>query len=422
MVSGGERRGRHPGVGVRSVEEHLQLLLGGVSPLSPFDVPLLDARGCVLAESVDAPWPLPPFDNSAMDGYAVRSLDVAGASPTAPIELRVVDDVPAGHRATAPVTPGTAVRIMTGAPMPLGADAVVPVEQTDAGTSVVRIAAGAVAGQFVRVAGGDVDAGARVLDPGLTLTPRQLALLAAVGRGRVVVHPRPRVVVISTGSELVEPGGPLEPGLIPDSNSATIASAAQEAGAIVYRVGPVTDDASTLLAALEDQLVRADLVVTTGGVSAGAYDTVKEVLSALGTVEFAKVAMQPGMPQGHGVLGPESTPIVTLPGNPVSAYVSFEVFVRPMIRRMAGHTQLFRPTVTAAVSRGFASPAGKMQFARGVLSVQEGRYVVDPVDGQGSHMLGGLAAANALVVVPPHVAAVQPGDRLVVLDLSRDPA
>ena len=191
------------------------------------------------------------------------------------------------------------------------------------------------------------------------LGPRDIALLAAVGRGRVSVHPQPRVVIISTGSELVEPGMPLTPGLVADSNGVTIAAAVQEAGAIAYRVGPLPDDAAALLATLEDQLVRADLVVTTGGVSAGAYDTVKAVLSRLGTVEFTTVAMQPGMPQGHGVMGPEETPIFTLPGNPVSAYVSFEVFVRPVIRRMLGHERIYRPVVRAVLAEPLVSPRGQ---------------------------------------------------------------
>ena len=256
-----------------------------------------------------------------------------------------------------------------------------------------------------------------VATSGTVLGPREIALLAAVGRGRVSVHPRPRVVVLSTGSELVEPGSKLSPGLISDSNGVSIAAAALEAGALAYRVGPVPDDATTLLSTIEDQLVRADLVVTTGGVSAGAYDTVKAVLSRLGTVEFTKVAIQPGMPQGHGMLGPENTPIFTLPGNPVSAYVSFEVFVRPVIRRLLGHDQIYRPIVRAICAEDLSSPRGKRQFARGILTVEEGKYVVRAAGGQGSHMLGGLARANALVVVPEDVTEVKAGDAVAVLRL-----
>jgi molybdopterin molybdotransferase len=235
----------------------------------------------------------------------------------------------------------------------------------------------------------------------------------------VLVRPRPRVVVLSTGSELVEPGVPLVPGLIPDSNGVMLAVAAQQAGAEAYRAGPVRDDEALLLDTLEDQLVRADLVITTGGVSMGAYDTVKAVLSRLGTVEFTKVAMQPGMPQGFGRLGPEATPIFTLPGNPVSAYVSFEVFVRPVIRRLLGLEVIDRPRVDATCTEGFDSPIGKTQFARGVLTLDAMGPTVRPVGGQGSHIVGGLARADALIVVPPEVGRVEVGDRVAVIDLER---
>ena len=287
----------------------------------------------------------------------------------------------------------------------------------DGGTREVAVTRGVRAGDHVRHRGDDVELGEVVVPAGTIVGPREIALLAAVGRGRVSVHPQPRVVVLSIGSELVEPGGQLAPGLVADSNGVTIAAAVQEAGAFAYRVGPLRDDASTLLATLEDQLVRADLIVTTGGVSAGAYDTVKSVLSRLGTVEFTKVAMQPGTPQGHGTLGPDSTPIFTLPGNPVSAYVSFEVFVRAVIRRMLGHERIYRPVVRAVLVDPLPSPAGRRQFARGVLAVEDGRYVVRPAGGQGSHMLGGLSRANALVVVPEDVTEVKPGEAVAVLRL-----
>lgn len=402
---------------MRSVEDHLQAVLAGVTPLSPLDVTLVESRGCVLAEDVTAPWPLPAFDQAATDGYAVVADDLLTASDGKPTRLAVIDDVPAGYRASHDLTPGRAIRIQTGAPLPEGADSVVPLDRTDGGMREVAVTRGVRAGDHVRHRGDDVELGEVVVPAGTVVGPREIALLAAVGRGRVSVHPQPRVVVLSIGSELVEPGGQLAPGLIADSNGVTIAAAVQESGALAYRVGPLRDDASTLLATLEDQLVRADLIVTTGGVSAGAYDTVKSVLSRLGTVEFTKVAMQPGTPQGHGTLGPDSTPIFTLPGNPVSAYVSFEVFVRPVIRRMLGHERIYRPVVRAVLVDPLPSPAGRRQFARGVLSVEEGRYVVRPAGGQGSHMLGGLSRANALVVVPEDVTEVKPGEAVAVLRL-----
>ena len=405
---------------MRSVDEHRRIALEAVSPLEPITLPLLDAAGCVLAEDVTAAWPLPSFDNSSMDGYAVLAADVATASADSPIELAVVDDVPAGYRATERVSPGRAIRIMTGAPLPDGADAVVPVEATDAGTQRVRIASPVAAGSYIRRAGEDVVAGTPVLEVGTVLTARSIALATAVGRAEVRVHPRPRVVVISTGNELVDPGVPLRHGLIADSNSVMLVTAAREAGATAYRAGPVPDDEDRLMATLDDQLVRADLVITSGGVSMGAYDTVKAVLSRIGTVEFVKVAMQPGMPQGFGVLGDDAVPIATLPGNPVSAYVSFEIFVRPLIRRMMGFRDVHRPVVSAVCTAPFDSPAGKTQFARVQLRVEDGRYVAHPEGAQGSHILGGLARADALAVVPPEVTRIEAGDLITVIDLGRD--
>lgn len=405
---------------MRSVDEHRRITLEAVSPLEPITLPLLDAAGCVLAEDVTAAWPLPSFDNSSMDGYAVLAADVATASAESPVELAVVDDVPAGYRATERVSPGRAIRIMTGAPLPDGADAVVPVEATDAGTQRVRIESPVDAGSYIRRAGEDVVAGTPVLEVGTVLTARSIALATAVGRAEVRVHPRPRVVVISTGNELVDPGVPLRHGLIADSNSVMLVTAAREAGATAYRAGPVPDDEDRLMATLDDQLVRADLVITSGGVSMGAYDTVKAVLSRIGTVEFVKVAMQPGMPQGFGVLGDDAVPIATLPGNPVSAYVSFEIFVRPLIRRMMGFRDVHRPVVSAVCTAPFDSPAGKTQFARVQLRVEDGRYVAHPEGAQGSHILGGLARADALAVVPPEVTRIEAGDLITVIDLGRD--
>ncbi len=354
-----------------------------------------------------------------MDGYAVLAADVAGASASTPVSLPVMGDIPAGRPARVGVQPGTTMRIMTGAPMPAGADAVVPVEWTDGGVATVHIGQPIPAGGFVRRAGSDIQAGSVVLASGTRLGPAQLGVLAAVGRDRVVVRPKPRVVLLSTGSELVEPGLPLQAGQISESNSFALTAAAKEAGALAYRVGIVDDDPRRLLDAIEDQLIRADLVVTTGGVSAGAYDVVKEVLGRLGTVTFEKVAMQPGMPQGFGVIGPDATPIFTLPGNPVSAYVSFEVFVRPVIRRMLGVEPLLRPTVRAVATEPFTSPEGKRQFARGWLAVEDGRYVVRPVGGQGSHLVHNLAHANSLVVIPETTTEVPAGGTVTVMVLER---
>lgn len=402
---------------MRSVEEHVRAVLADITPLEPLELPLADTLGCVLARDVRATWPLPSFDNSSMDGYAVQSDDLSAASAEAPIRLQVVDDVPAGDRARIRVETGTAVRIMTGAPMPDGADAVVPVEWTDAGTDMVMIGRPVDAGAHVRRAGEDVASGARVLRANTLIGPRQIAVLAAAGLGTVTVRPKPRVVVLSTGDELVDPGSQIRYGQVIDSNGVMLAMAAQAAGGQSFRVGPVADDEDLFLRTVEDQLIRADLIITSGGVSMGAYDTVKAVLSKVGTVDFVKVAMQPGMPQGFGVLGPDRVPIFTLPGNPVSAYISFEVFVRPVIRKMLGHTDLHRPAVRAVNTTAFSSPAGKTQFARAQLRVEGGRYVVEPVGAQGSHILGGLAKSDAVIVVPPDVTNVPEGETVTVMDM-----
>ncbi|MFE2592147.1 gephyrin-like molybdotransferase Glp [Streptomyces anthocyanicus] len=422
-----------------SVQDHLDDVLATVRPLDPIELNLLDAQGCVLVDDITVPLSLPPFDNSSMDGYAVRVTDVAGASEEFPAVLEVVGDVAAGQTDPIAVGPGQAARIMTGAPLPPGAEAVVPVEWTDGGSG-----AGLVAGMrarslapegaeghvqvyrpaeeraHVRAKGSDVRSGDRALAAGTVLGPPQIGLLAAIGRGTVRVRPRPRVVVLSTGSELVQPDEQLAPGQIYDSNSFALTAAARDAGAIAYRVGAVADDAETLRATIEDQLVRADLMVTTGGVSVGAYDVVKEALAHVGDedepgggVDFRKLAMQPGKPQGFGSVGPDHTPLLALPGNPVSSYVSFELFVRPAIRTLMGLPDVHRPTVTAslAADKALTSPKGRRQFLRG----SHAGGSVTPVGGSGSHLVAALAQANALIVVPEDTESVEPGTEVEVV-------
>jgi molybdopterin molybdotransferase len=308
---------------------------------------------------------------------------------------------------------------MTGAPLPAGADAVVPVEWTDAGLAQVSVRRGPAVGNAVRRAGEDVAAGATVLSRGTYLQAAQLGLIAAVGRGRVRARPKPRVVVISTGSELVDVGDPLLPGQIYDSNGYTLAAAAREAGAIAYRVGPVGDDPRAFIDTIEDQLIRADLVVTTGGVSVGAHDVVREVIGRLGDVRFSKVAMQPGQPQAFGTIGEDKVPFFGLPGNPVSALVSFEVFVRPAIRRMLGSEPIHRPRVRARLSEALTSPAGRRQFVRVRLAVVDGEYVAAPVGGAGSHLVAAMAHANALAVVPEEITELPAGTPIPVMVLER---
>lgn len=423
-----------------SVDEHLDDILATVRPLEPIELQLLDAQGCVLIEDVTVPVSLPPFDNSSMDGYAVRVADVAGASEEFPAVLTVIGDVAAGQAEQPTVGPGEAARIMTGAPLPPGAEAVVPVEWTDGGlgqgpatgmrahsaapegaSGEVRVHRPAEARAHVRARGSDVRAGDRALTAGTVLGAPQIALLAAIGRGTVKVRPRPRVVVMSTGSELVQPGEELADGQIYDSNSFALTAAAREAGAIAYRVGAVTDDAEILRSTIEDQLIRADLLVTTGGVSVGAYDVVKEALDSIGDpddeeglgagggVEFRKLAMQPGKPQGFGTIGPDHTPLLALPGNPVSSYVSFEMFVRPAVRALMGLPDVHRSAARARLTadKALTSPAGRRQFLRGRHDADAG--TVTPVGGSGSHLIAALAHADALIVVPEDTTSVEPG-------------
>ncbi|CAN5871622.1 molybdopterin molybdotransferase MoeA [soil metagenome] len=409
-----------PGGELRSVDEHLREVLAVVDPLTPYEQPLLDAGGLPLVHGVRAPIDLPRFTNSAMDGYAVRHEDVADAREDRPIHLPVVGESAAGQAGPFGMPPGTSMRIMTGAAMPAGADSVVPVEWTDAGAAAVRIYASPRPGQHVRQVGEDVSEGDELLAAGAVVGPREIGLLAGVGIGRVRTRPRPRVVVLSTGSELRDPGQPLGFDSVYDANSYLLAAAVRAAGAIPYRVGVVGDDPGTFSDALSDQLVRADLVVTSGGVSKGAYDVVKDVLSTLGTVRFVEVAMQPGKPQGVGRIGEDRTPILTLPGNPVSAYVSFEVFVVPALRRMMGKTPERRPLVQAALRGSLRSAPGRRQFLRGRFTIEADGASVRPVGGSGSHLLGGLAQANALIVVPEDTTAVADAQPVSVLVLDRE--
>jgi len=403
-----------------SVDDHLALILDAVDPLQPYDQPLLEVMGLPVCEGISSPMDLPAFDNSAMDGYAVRHADVVTASDDYPVHLPVVGEMAAGQTKLFAMSPGTSVRIMTGAPIPQGCDAVVPVEWTDGGIAAVRITRAPTPKQHIRHRAEDVQAGDILLEEGAVLGPRQLGLLASVGRAQVRARPRPRVVVISTGSELREPGAGLGHDSVYDANSYMLAAAARSAGAIAYRVGIVSDDPQEFTDSLSDQLVRADMVVTSGGVSKGQYDVVKEALGQLGTVSFHEVAMQPGKPQGFGAVGEDRTPIFTLPGNPVSSYVSFEVFVVPAIRRMMGRLPYQRPTVRALMSHRLSSSPGRRQFVRAHLEIDHTGAHVTPVGGHGSHLMGDLAEANALIVVPDDVTSVEAGSRAEVLVLDRE--
>ena len=408
--------------GLRTLDQHRDYLLDCVEELMPFGQHVLDALGLSLCEDVVSGVDLPRFDNSAMDGYAVRAADVQHATELRPVRLPVVGEVAAGAAAPHRLSPGTVMKIMTGAPVPADADAIVPYEATDRGSADVTITVPSVRAQHIRRRGEDVGVGDLILAAGARIGVRDVGLLAAVGVDKVMVRPRPRVVVISTGSELVDPGLALSPEQIYDSNSYLISAAAKDAGAQVFRVGHVGDDPAALKQLVYDQLVRADLIVTTGGVSQGDYDIVKAVVPELGPTDFAAVAMQPGKPQGFGLIGEDRTPIVMLPGNPVSAFVSFEAFVRPVIRKLMGTTPYVRPGVRCAAAHAMTSIRGRTQLARGLITADEtGARTVELVGGHGSHLLGDLSKADALVVLPADTELVAAGTELEVwpLDVPR---
>jgi molybdopterin molybdotransferase len=399
-----------------SIETYLADIAAAIRPLPPRELSLSDALGAVLIDDVTARWPLPSFDNSAMDGYAVRAADVATATHANPVALAVDGEIAAGDTGVRDLVPGTVIRIMTGAPMPAGADAVVPVELTDGGTDRVTIREAVTAGASVRVTGGDARPGDVLLTAGTRLGPVHLGLLAAAGHGAVTARPRPRVTVISTGNELVEPGTELAPGQIWESNATMLAAAAREAGCPSRRYPIVRDDTGAVLAAVQDALADADLLITSGGVSMGAeHDVVKAALTTLGTVTFRQVAMQPGMPQGFGTVGPAGTPIFTLPGNPVSAYVSFWLFVRPTLDALQDSIRERGKPGQAVLTQPVRSPAEKRSFLRAVLDATAG--LVTPVTGQASHQLASLARANALVIVPEKVTSLDAGETVDVLEL-----
>ncbi len=391
-----------------SVEDHLARILDDVAPLPAHEVPLMESLGLTLAADVAAGLSLPRFDNSAMDGYAVRVADLASL----PVTLPVAGEIGAGQSGVTSLEPGTAAKIMTGAPVPAGADAIVPYEWTDRGASSVVIEQAPAPGQHVRYVGEDVHEGDVVLPAGTVLEPRHLGLLASIGHPSVVCGRRPRVVVVSTGSELREPGAELAADSIYEGNSFLLAGAALRAGAEVHRLGIVPDDPDAFLATLRGALDGADVVVTSGGVSQGDFDVVKAALRPLGTVWFGGVAMQPGKPQGYGRV--DGTPIFTLPGNPVSSYISFQVFVLPALHKLLGREPERSAWPTARLAEPIrSSPAGRRQFLRGVLRDGE----LHQVGGPGSHLIGALAASDALIIVPEEATSLAAGDVVQMLSL-----
>jgi molybdopterin molybdotransferase len=403
---------------MRSVANFYRDCQEAVGPQPPLDVMLPDSVGCVLAEDVVAPFDLPVADLAALDGYAVRSEDLAEANPENAVSLRVTAELRAGDVEPMANIKGGAVRIASGAPIPTGADAVVALEHTDHGTAHVAIRHNPQVGENIRPQAQDAKAGEVVISRGTRVGSRQIALIAGVGRNRIRVHPRPRVVIISIGDEIVEPGQEARPGSVFDANGHALSTAIADAGAQTFRVAAVPDERATLRQTIEDQLVRADLIITTGGISYGSGDTVREVLGSLGTIRFDSVAAFPGHILGVGHVG-DDTPIFCLPGDPVSAQVCYEVYVRPAVRAMQGWSQLNRPTVQARVDRGWTSPMGRREFVRvKLLGNPRAGYTATVMGPPDALLLSALADSNALAVVPENVTDVRAGDalRCMVLD------
>lgn len=405
-----------------TVPEASARILADITPLAIERVALLDALGRVLAAPVAAPLTLPPWNNSAMDGYAVRGADLDGVSTERPVVLRVLETVAAGGFPTHAVAPGTTTRIMTGAPIPEGADTVVRVEDTDGGVERVEIRNARDLGKNIRARGEDLHAGSTVLHPGMPLGAAQLGILASVGRSTVEVHRRPRVAILGSGDELVELDDfaeALAGRKIVSSNSYTLQALVRTAGGEAVNLGIAEDDPR----ALRERLERAqgfDLIVTSAGISVGEFDYTRDVLAALGAeMKFWRVRMRPGAPLGFGLL--RGTPWIGLPGNPVSAMVTFELFVRPVLRRMLGHERLFRRPVPAVLEERVTIGARLTHFLRAIVRVRDDGVVAARLTGpQGSGILTSMSLANALLVVPEDRTVSEAGDVLHALPLTED--
>ena len=400
------------------VDEARARILAACAPTPIVELPLFDALGLVAARDVTANEDVPPFRNSAMDGFAVRAADTQTASRGAPAVLRVDGMVAAGATPGGPLGPGTAVRIMTGAPLPDGADAVVRFEETEFAAGAVCVARPVPPRENVREPGEDVRRGEVVIHAGTALRPVELGVLASLGHPVVAVRRRPRVAILATGNELVEAGGaPLAPGQIRDSNSHTVAAMVRRAGGVPLLLGiarDTTDDLTARLASAD----APDLYVTSGGVSVGDYDMVKDVLRARGRIDIWQVRMKPGKPLAFGLLG--DVPLLGLPGNPMAAVVSFEQFGRPALRAMLGHANVMLPEVEVTLLETVANPGRRRHFVRGVAWRGPRGYEARPSGEQGAGMLMPLARGNCLIVIPEDVALVEAGQRVQAQLLDHD--
>lgn len=410
--------------GLTPLADYLGFALRRLRALPPLDLDLTQAYGNVLAEDVVAPHPFPSFDQSAIDGYAARSEDIAAAGRGAPLRLNVIGDLSASSWRPVRLSPGTCFSVAAGSTLPAGADVVVPVEWTDQGMAAVEIFQAPKRGSGVRRAGDELAAGAILARTGATVTPALVAAFAATGIGHVVVRPSPRVVIMATGDELVDVGRGSQPGQVVDANSHALAAAAAEVGALAYRVGICDDDPEGLRGLLEDQTLRADLIITTGGTGTGPGDMVRRVLSRgdgnrSGPVQFAEVAVYPGTTLGFGTVGFEEVPIVSLPGEPSAALIGFEVLARPAIQLLAGADPVFRPSVRAHLLETVSSPSGLREFRPAHVEERRGGgYTVQPLRG-GPYTLSGLMEANGLVVLGERVTTAAAGSTVDVLLMDR---
>lgn len=414
-----------------SVEQALEKILGCVNVLEEEEKQVLDSLGQVLAEDIYSSIDVPPSDNTAMDGYAVRSEDTRGASKKSPRFLRVIDTVPAGYIPKCRLEPGTAVRIMTGAPIPQGADSIVRFEDTDESKRKGHLAEIGIlreveAGFDIRRAGEDIAKDSLVLSKGAVIRPAEVGVLASLGQSKVRVIRRPVVAILATGDELVDIGQPISPGKIYNSNTYSVAALVQRYGAIPKILGIAQDSESSLIAKLRQGL-DSDLFITTGGVSVGDYDMIKEVLAAEGEISFWTVRMKPGKPLAFGTLKAvdekgtvRNIPQLGLPGNPVSSMVTFELFVRPAILKMMGKRNLAKPTVEATIKDSIVNTDGRRIFARAKVEKRKGKYFARLTLSQGSGVLTSMVQANGLVIVPEDKPGVKAGDSVKVIMLDQN--
>lgn len=401
-----------------SVEEALDKILIRIQPLGSEKVSILETLGRVCAERILAKRDIPPFDNSGMDGYAVRSEDIQNASPNHPVQLEVIEDLPAGFIPKKRVERGKAIRIMTGAPVPEGADTVVPVEETKKEDRFVLIFTAALRGEHIRKAGEDVKKGEGVMSAGDLIDPAEIGMLASLGRSFISVYQRATVAILCTGEELVDVDGDLEGIKIISSNSYSLAAQVKDCGAIPVQLGIAKDRKEEIKERLLNGL-RADVIVSSAGVSVGDYDFVRDVLNDLGLeTVFWKVAMKPGMPVVFGTI--QGKPVFGLPGNPVSSMVSFEQFVRPALLKMMGHRQLFRPVIDAIVKEDIQRRPGRRHFIRALVTFEKGQYSVVSTGAQGSGILKSMVKANGLMVIPEDRETVKAGERVKVQILDRN--